>query len=185
MRTKRVDEDQSSVAGIFREHSAVERAVMELKSRGVDANKLSVVGRDYYTDEHVIGFHLSEGQIRYCGEMNRFWNACWSILDGAAFLVVPGIGPIVVAGPVAGWIIGAIEGSIFVGGVSVLGAGMVSLGIPRQTVIKYETVIRAGKLVLIAYGTDEDARRVRYILQSTEAEEVVTHQMPPEPARAA
>jgi hypothetical protein len=107
------------------------------------------------------------------------------LLVGAAFLIIPGIGPVVVAGPVASWIVGALEGAIFVGGVSVLGAGLVSVGIPRDGVLRYESSVKAGKFLLILHGTASEVERVRSILTATEAEVVDVHRIPAVATRVA
>ncbi len=186
MGTDTGERDQRSVLAIFADHSGAENAIKELKKLGFDIKKLSIVGRDYQSEDHIIGFYTTGDRMKYWGKMGAFWGGLWGLLVGAAFLIIPGIGPVVVAGPMAAWLIGALEGAIFVGGVSALGAGLVSLGIPRDKVLKYETSIRAGKFLLIVHGADdEEVRRVRSVLETTEAEEVDTHEMPPEPARVA
>jgi hypothetical protein len=86
---------------------------------------------------------------------------------------------------VAGWIVGALEGAIFVGGVSVLGAGLVSVGIPRDSVLKYESSVKAGKFLLILHGTAAEAEKVRDVLNATNAEMVDVHRLPVVPARVA
>jgi len=100
-------------------------------------------------------------------------------------LVIPGIGPIIAAGPIVAWIIGALEGAVVVGGISALGAGLFSLGIPKDSVVKYETSIKAGKFLLIAHGTTDEVQQARNVLQSTGAEEINVHQPPAEAARVA
>ena len=45
----------NSVVAIYPSHSAAEAAVKELQQSGFDMKKLSIVGRDYHTDEHVVG----------------------------------------------------------------------------------------------------------------------------------
>jgi hypothetical protein len=107
------------------------------------------------------------------------------MLFGAAFLVIPGIGPIIAAGPIVAWIIGALEGAVMVGGISALGAGLFSLGIPKDSVVKYETSVKAGKFLLIAHGTADEVQQARKVLQSTGAEEINVHQLPVETARVA
>jgi hypothetical protein len=57
------------------------------------------------------------------------------------------------AGSVVDWIIAALEGAIVVGGARSLGAGLLSLGILKGSVVKYEASIKAGKFVLAAHGT--------------------------------
>ena len=90
-------------------------------------------------------------------------------------LFVPGIGPIAVAGPLVSWIVGALEGAVVVGGVSALGAGLFSIGIPKDNVIKYETQIKADRFVVVCHGTTEEVEKARSILQNTEATEVNMH----------
>ena len=123
--------------------------------------------------------------MAYWGKTGAFWGGLWGLLVGAAFLIIPGIGPVVVAGPVASWIIGALEGAIFVGGVSVLGAGLVSVGIPRDSVLKYESSVKTGKFLLILHGTAAEAEKVRDVLNTTPAEMVELHRLPVVPARVA
>ena len=42
-----------------------------------------------------------------------------------------------VAGPLVSWIVGALEGGVLVGGLDALGAGLYSLGIPKDSILKY------------------------------------------------
>jgi len=123
--------------------------------------------------------------MKYWGKTGAFWGGLWGMLVGAAFLIIPGVGPVVLAGPVTGWVIGALEGAIFVGGVSVLGAGLVSVGIPRDKVLNYESALKSGKFLLISHGTAAEAERVRKTLETTEAEVIDIHQVPAMPARVA
>jgi hypothetical protein len=101
------------------------------------------------------------------------------VLFGSAFFFVPGIGPLVVAGPLVAWIVGALEGAALVGGVSVLGAGLYSLGIPHDSLLRYESAVGVGKFLLIAHGTADEASRARLILGTTRAESLSEHQLVP------
>jgi hypothetical protein len=185
MGSKTQEQDQSSAVAIFTDHTNAENAIKELKKGGFDIKKLSIVGRDYHSEENVVGFYQTGDRMKYWGKMGAFWGGLWGLLAGAAFLIIPGIGPVVIAGPVAAWIVGALEGAVFVGGVSALGAGLVSLGIPKDKVLKYESSIKAGKFLLLSHGTDEDVLRAKKLLETTAAEEVDIHRLPPEPARVA
>ena len=73
------------------------------------------------------------------------------------------------------WIVGALESAVVVGGLSALGAGLYSIGIPKDSALKYESSIKAGKFLLIAHGTDEEADRARRILADTAPEEINVH----------
>jgi hypothetical protein len=89
------------------------------------------------------------------------------MLFGAAFFVIPGLGPILVAGPLVAWIVGALEGAVVVGGLSALGAGLYSIGIPKDSVVQYEAALKADKFLLLAHGTADEVAKARDILQTT------------------
>jgi hypothetical protein len=174
------EKDQNSVVAVFGEHSGAENAVKELKDGGFDVKKLSIIGRDYHTEESVVGFYNTGDRMKYWGKFGAFWGGLWGLLFGAAFVFIPGIGPVIAAGSVVTWIVGALEGAIVVGGLSALGAALFSFGVPKDSVVKYETSIKAGKFVLIAHGTAEEVDKARGILQTAGAEEVNVHTAPPE-----
>ena len=166
----------NSVVAIYASHAEAEAAVKELQISGFDMKKLSIVGRDYHTDEHVVGYYNAGDRMKYWGKAGAFWGGIWGLLVGSAFFMVPGVGPLLVAGPLVGWIVGALEGAVLVGGVSAVGAGLYSLGIPKNSILQYETAIKTGKFVLIAHGTAEEATRAREVIARTNPEALVEHQ---------
>ena len=179
------EKDQNSVVAIFGQHTGAESAVKELKSSGFDIKKLSIIGRDYHTEDSVVGFYNTGDRVKYWGKLGAFWGGLWGLLFGAAFLFIPGVGPVVAAGSVVAWIISALEGAVVVGGLSAIGAALYSLGIPKDSVVKYETSIKAGKFVLIAHGAADEVQKARAILQNSEAEQVNVHQPRAEAERVA
>lgn len=180
-----IEEDHTSVTAIFTDSTGAAKAIKELRDCGLDMKKVSVVWKDNHAEDYVVSFDKRAEPTKARDKRDLIGGEYWGDLVDIAFLVIPEVGPIVVAGPVAGWIISALDGSIVIGGMSALGAGLVTLGIQRRTVFKYEIAIKSGKMVLITLGTDEDARRTRRVLEKTAAEEIYTHEMPPEPARVA
>ncbi|MGA3210818.1 MAG: DUF1269 domain-containing protein [Terriglobales bacterium] len=176
---------KNSVVAVFSQHSTAENAIKELKDGGFDIKKLGVVGRDYQTDEDVVGFYNTGDRMKYWGKWGAFWGGLWGMLFGAAFLIVPGIGPVVAAGSIVTWIAGALEGAVVVGGLSALGAGLYSLGIPKNSVIKYETSIKAGKFVLVAHGTAAEVAKARDLLKTSGAEQIDSYEPSAEVARVA
>ncbi len=94
---------------------------------------------------------------------------------GAAFFVIPGIGPVAVAGPFVSALVGALQGAVVVGGLSALGAGLVSIGIPKDSVVRYETALKADKFLLVAHGTSDDVAKAADIIKSTGPVESAVH----------
>jgi len=178
-------QDQNSVVAVFSQHSRAENAIKELKGGGFDIKKLAVVGRDYQTEEDVVGFYNTGDRMKYWGKWGAFWGGLWGLLVGAAFLIVPGVGPVVAAGSIVDWIIAALEGAVVVGGLSALGAGLFSLGIPKNSVVKYEASIKAGKFVLVAHGTAQDVAKAREMLKTSGAEQIDSYQPSTGATRAA
>ena len=138
--------------------------------------KLSIVGRDFHTDEHVVGYYNIGDRMKAWGGIGAFWGGIWGLLFGSAFFWVPGLGPLLVAGPLVSWILGALEGALVMGGLSALGAGLFSMGIPKDSIINYETAVKTGKFVLIAHGTSEEAAHARDIIIRSNPESLEHHQ---------
>jgi hypothetical protein len=168
--------NQNSVVGIFKTHTEAEAAVKELQKSGFDMKKLSVVGKDYHTEENVVGFYNAGDRMKYWGKLGAFWGGLWAILFGSAFFVIPGLGQLVVLGPLVMIIVGALEGALVTGGLTALGAGLYSIGIPKDSIVKYETALKSDKFLVIAHGSTDDVARAKSILESTSKEDLVVHQ---------
>jgi hypothetical protein len=166
----------NSIVAIYPSHTAAEAAIKELQHSGFDMKKLSIVGRDYHTDEHVIGYYNAGDRMKYWGKMGAFWGGIWGMLFGSAFFLIPGVGPLLVAGPLVAWIVGALEGAVVVGGLSAVGAGLYSLGIPKDSILRYERALTTGKFVLVAHGSLDETTRAKEILGRTTPETLEHHQ---------
>jgi len=167
--------DKNSAVGIYKTHTEAEAAVKELQKSGFDMQKLSVVGKDYHTEENVVGFYNAGDRMKYWGKLGAFWGALWAILFGSAFFVIPGFGQLVVLGPLAMMIVGALEGALVTGGLTALGAGLYSIGIPKDSILKYETALKSDKFLVIAHGSAGDVAKAKSILESTSKEDLVVH----------
>ena len=166
----------NAVVAIYQSHTEAETAVKELQKSGFDMKKLSIVGRDYHTDEHVVGYYNTGDRMKYWGKMGAFWGGIWGLLFGSAFFLIPGVGPLLIAGPLVSWIVGALESAVVVGGLSALGAGLYGMGIPKNSILQYETAIKSGKFVVIAHGSDLETTHARKIINRTNPEALEEHQ---------
>ena len=159
--------DNAAVIAIYDSHQKAEAAVRELEKSGFDMRKLSIVGKDYETQQEVVGYYTTGDRMKSWGATGAFWGGWWGLLMGSAFFLIPGIGPLLVAGPLVGWIVGALEGAALLGGLSVLGAALYSIGIPKDGIIEYETHIKAGKFVVIAHGSPAELSQTKATLALT------------------
>jgi len=166
----------NSVVAIFKSHTEAETAVKELQQAGFDMKKLSIIGRDYHTDENVVGYYNTGDRMKYWGKLGAFWGGFWGLLFGSAFFFVPGVGPLLFAGPIVSYIVGALEGAVVVGGLSALGAGLYGMGIPKDSILQYETAVKSGKYVLIAHGSDVETVHAREVISRTNPEAMQENQ---------
>jgi uncharacterized membrane protein len=157
----------NSVVAVYDSHDEAERAVKALQQAGVDMKCLSIAGRGTHTDEQVVGYYNTGDRMMHWGKAGAFWGGFWGLLFGSALFAIPGIGPVLVAGPLVGWIVAGLEGAVVVGGVSALGAGLVSIGIPKDSVIKYETALKTDKFLLIVHGSSDAVYGARFILDGS------------------
>lgn len=168
--------EKNAVIAIYNTHTEAEEAVKKLQKAGFDMKKLSIIGKDYHTEEQVVGYFNTGDRMKYWGKLGAFWGGLFGFLFGSAFLFIPGVGPIAVAGPLVAWILSAIEGGVVVGGLSALGAALFSIGVPKDSILNYETAIKADKFLLIAHGTADEVAKAKDILQTTGASEFAVHQ---------
>ena len=167
-----------SVVAIYDTHEQAEQAIKELQEGGVDMKSLSIAAKDMHTDEHVVGYYNAGDRMKYWGKLGAFWGGFWGLLFGSAMFAIPGIGPILVAGPLVAWIIAGLEGAVVVGGVSALGAALVGVGIPKDSVVKYETAVKADHYLLLVHGTSDEVAIAKNIIQGTSHTSYAVHSEP-------
>jgi uncharacterized membrane protein len=105
----------ASVVAIYNTHEQAELAVKSLQEAGVDMKSLSIAAKDTHTDEHVTGYYNAGDRMKYWGKMGAFWGGFWGLLFGSAAFMIPGLGALLVAGPLVGWIVAGLEGAVVVG----------------------------------------------------------------------
>ena len=136
---------------------------------------LSIIGKDSHADEHVIGYYNTGDRMKYWGKAGAFWGGFWGLLFGSAFFAIPGIGPVLVAGPVVAWIVGALEGAAVVGGLSAIGAGLYGMGIPKDSVVQYELALKTDRFLLVVHDTAAAVEKAAAIMARTRPVNVTTH----------
>ncbi len=170
-----MSDTNNSVVGLFANHRDAEIAVKELQKSGYDMKKLSVIGKDYHTEEHVVGYYNTGDRIAAWGKFGLFWGSIWGLLFGSAFFIIPGLGPMMVGGPLVSWIVGILETAVVTGGLTALGGALASIGIPENSIIQYETALKADKFMLIVHGTVQEVEKAKNILLHNKAEQADVH----------
>ena len=95
----------------------------------------------------------------------------FGVLSGAAMLFIPGLGPLVVLGPLAAAAVGAAEGALLGGAVGALLGHFVA----KQHLPKYEEFVRTGNYLLVVHGTEEEVARAQRLLTELGSTDVQRH----------
>lgn len=162
---------------IFDNHSQAEDAVRELQRAGVDMRQISIIGQDYHTEEHVVGYLNLGDRVKFFGKLGAFWGALAGILLGSAILFVPVAGNLIILGPLTATILGGLEGAVVGGAASALLGALTSVGIPKDSVLRYETALRANKYLVVLHGDREAVVRAQQILRGSGPASVDHHEV--------
>jgi hypothetical protein len=153
---------------VYENHQQAEAAIKLLSDSGHDIKKLSIIGQDYATEEQPVGFVNTGDRMLHWGKFGAFWGYLWGLLFGSAMVFVPGAGIVLFAG----WLVAGLEGALVGGGLAAMGAAFASIGIAENSVVKYQTALKAGHFVLIAHGNPEEVRLAKAALHTTAAASV-------------
>jgi len=165
----------NTIVAVYKSHDEAETALEELRKSGFDMDKISVVAREYLTEAHVTGYYSAGDRMKFWGKTGGLWGGLLGFVAGSGFFLIPGIGPLLVAGPLVGMIAGALEGGLVGGGRSALGAGLHSQGVHKDSIANYETALRRGKFVVIAHGSAGKSAHAREIIERTNPESATEH----------
>ena len=87
---------------LYDQHTQAENAVKALQRAGFDMKKISIIGKDYETEEHVIGFLNAGDRAKIFGKYGAFWGGLMGVLFGSALIFVPDLRPYLHSGPARG-----------------------------------------------------------------------------------
>jgi hypothetical protein len=79
-------------------------------------------------------------------------------------MAVPVVGHVVVLGYLATILISGIENAVVVGGLSAIGAALYGIGVPKDSVIQYETALKTDSFLVMAHGPAAEIARAKTIL---------------------
>ena len=160
-----------AVFGLYTTRRQVENAVDELKAQGFRNTDISVllpenVGTKDFAHEK--GTKAPEGMATGATSGAVVGGALgW--LAGIGALAIPGVGPLIAAGP----IIAALTGVGVGGAVGGIAGGLIGLGIPEYEAKRYEGRIKSGNILLSVHSDDSKWRdKAEVILKNTGAEDI-------------
>ncbi len=166
---------QESVVGVYNTLDMAEAAVRALDAGKFPVNQISILAKDILDERKVHGY-VTACDVSKAGAKTGAWvGGIFGLLVGSAFLWVPGLGPVIIAGSLAAVLAGGAEGALAGAAAGGILSGLAAWGISKKHILKYEETIKAGKYVVVAHGTPEEAAKAQAILHGTGAAELTTH----------
>lgn len=168
--------NQTDIAvAVYDSHLQADEAVRKLAKAGFDLKTISILGKDYQSEENVVGYFNLGDRAKFFGKLGAFWGGLAGMLFGSAMLFVPVVGHVVVMGPLAATLASGLQGAVLGGGVSALIGALTAIGVPKDSVLRYETALKADKFLVIVHGGGEQIRRAHGLLTAAGSVDVQAH----------
>ncbi len=162
-----------AVYGIYSTREHAEEALDIMKTAGIPVTDISVLLPDNIGTKD-IGYekHTKAPERATAGAATvGVVGGALGWLVGIGALAIPGIGPLLAAGPIMAALAGFGAGSV-IGG---LAGALVGLGIPEYEAKRYEGRIRSGAALLSVHcGDNVSVHRAKELLANTGAEDIST-----------
>lgn len=161
---------------IAKSHQKAEQIVERLQSSGFPATEISILLPDTEGSHdigHVKATKAPEGATTG-GVAGGVTGGVLGLLAGIGALAIPGVGPLIAAGP----IMAALSGAAIGGTTGGIVGGLVGLGIPEIEAKRYEEKLKTGNyLVAVRVRNDDEEDRAEQIFEDAGAEDVTTSSM--------
>lgn len=186
-----------TVLGVFSSEQKAEQAVKALRQSGFETNEISIVskngqhgGNQGYSPENRSGLQDGNGNLAIGGTglagdadggiatgggdsvtdgvvSGATWGGLAGLALGAGALAVPGIGPLLAAGPLAAALTGAATGG--------LAGGLIDWGVPEDVGQNYENQVRQGGVLAVIRVSESKADQAAQLLREHGAKDVGMH----------
>jgi len=142
-----------SVVGIFDQRSDAERAVRDLLDNGFRREDISLIAGNPSDEPSQSIMTSSEGMSSTAAGAGTgaFVGGLGGLLVGLGVLAIPGVGPVIAAGPLATTLLGAGVGAAAGG----LIGSLLDIGVPEEEAGYYAEGIRRGS-TLVSVSTDDE-----------------------------
>ena len=159
--------ESNAIVAVCDTPADVEVGIRALQESGFDLQNVSVLGPGDISTGDPVAYYQMPGRIGCWGPMGLFWTGVWGLLFGWAFVSLPEFGPVLVAGPLAMWIIAALDNAPLFAGLSAVGAGLYSIGISRSRIMRYEAALKRRMYLVVVHGASADVFQAQTILRDS------------------
>jgi hypothetical protein len=168
------------VLAFYNDHERAKTALDRVVQEDFPLDRISLLGRVSGSGDDPLGVYYATPakRMKAWGGMGAFWGGLWGLLTGAAgMFLIPGVGPVLAAGPVVGALASGAAGAALGGGIMAGGAAVTQLaiaahrmGVPEERLEETQDLLRQGYYLMILIVGEEETGRWRDVLTDTGAE---------------
>jgi len=138
---------EKHLVGVYDTENEAIQAVQDLKRQGYAAEDISVIGKNKEKVNEIndaTGMKTEEGFVAGAATGGTLGGLV-GLLAGVGALAIPGIGPLIAAGPIAAALTGAAVGA----GAGGLAGALIGMGLPEEEADRYEGLVNEGKIIVL------------------------------------
>lgn len=145
---------------LFNSHEEAVHALGELKNKGIDLKKVSLVGKAEIVDDKI---HVKSNKALIAAPTiaGTVIGSTIGLLTGIGLFAIPGLGVLFGAGAIVGALAGFDLGLV-AGGVTTM---LVELGIGEEDHVKYEEHIKEGGFLMVIDGSEADIAKAEQVIE--------------------
>lgn len=155
------------VVGVFDDFDQTRAAIQALEASDFPAAQVSLATHRLPGDAPPHDLLNSGDETESQAGRGAGVGALVGLLLGTPLLLVPGLGQVLIAGPLLAGLTGGIVGGLL--------GSMTGWGVHEDHVKRYEALLREGKFLVIAHGDPREIAVAQQVLQDAPAAEIVLH----------
>ncbi len=169
---------ERTISAVLENQTQVQATIQRLIDRGIPAEDISVMGRNFESNTRVTGFITKKdvilGGLKQGAIFGSLFGSFLSLLTGVGVLFIPFVGPVVAAGPIGAALLGAASGALAGSAGAGLASLLVTLGMSEEKAAIYQTLVSAGEFLLMVEVPESRTGEYQLLLESAGAKEVHT-----------
>lgn len=153
---------RQTVVAVYSDWKSADNAIANLRNSGFTNEEISIISKEHRDNGKTYDDNISDGVVT-----GGTIGGIGGLLLSAGALAIPGVGPILAAGPIAAAVTGAAAGGVV--------GGLVDLGIPSEDSKSYEQSVARGEVLAIVHTFENKVNTASEILRKNGAQRVKVH----------
>jgi hypothetical protein len=155
-----------ALVAVFDNHDGARHALRAIQRFGITAEALSVLGKGITDFEQAAGIFILNGTPKMFGGISSILDDMWEPLPSHALVWIKSVGLVAGVGPIVRSLANAIEAARREDPhtISTFGDALAAIGAPASSIVRHETELADGKILVIVHGRLEELLQVQSLL---------------------